>query len=209
MLYFYILNMEQPNQEQQARWSEHNNFAKEKKLQPAAPLACLLAIIPEGGELVAADLGCGSGADTFALLARGWHVLAIDQDEKAIASLEQQNEKRLATAVQQFEKLNLPPLDFVNASMALPFCDPAYFGQCWQTIEHALASKKGYFSGHFFGHLDSWANRTGMTFLTRTELMGLFKDFNIIWLDEIEKDGKTLTGVTKHWHLFSVVAQKL
>lgn len=194
---------------EEERWRKHNDLAKEQQLQPAAPLAQLLKFLPEGETLSAADLGCGSGTDTLAMLARGWEVLAIDQNEQAIDNLKQQNRPGLEVKVQQFERLWLPELDIVNASMALPFCDPAYFGQCWETIERALATNKGYFSGHFFGTLDSWADRTGMTFITWTELMRLFKDFKLIWIDEIEKDGKTLNGGTKHWHLFSVVAQKL
>jgi hypothetical protein len=33
----------------------------------------------ETTEYFAIDLGCGAGRDTFALLAEGWRVLAIDQ----------------------------------------------------------------------------------------------------------------------------------
>ena len=34
--------------------------------------------------LFAVDLGCGSGADTIALLKRRWRVLAIDGEAEAI-----------------------------------------------------------------------------------------------------------------------------
>jgi len=200
--------MGQINMEEE-RWRKHNDLAKEQQWQPSAPLAQLFGFLPHGNSLAAADLGCGSGTDTLAMLARGWEVLAIDQDEQAIDNLKRQNKQGLEVKVLEFEKLALPELDVVNASMALPFCDPAYFRQCWQTIEQALDTRKGYFSGHFFGTLDSWADRTGMTFLTWTELMRLFSGYKLIWIDEIEKDGKTLNGGTKHWHLFSVVAQKL
>jgi hypothetical protein len=47
-----------------------------------------------------------------------------------------------------------------------------------------------------------------MTFLTKDEVLELFKDFEIIIFKEIEKDMKTGLDKMKHWHIFSVIAKK-
>lgn len=194
---------------EQRQWKEHNDIAGAQNLQPSAPLARLFESLPDTRRFYAADLGCGAGTDTLAMLQRGWNVLAIDKDAESAGRLKGWKSDKLKVNVQSFEKLNLPPLDLVNASMALPFCEPAYFHHCWETICSSLSPQKGYFCGHFFGPNDSWATRSGMTFLHRDTLMTLFKDFTIRWFDETEQDGKTLAGSSKHWHLFSIVARKL
>ena len=68
----------------------------------------------------------------------------------------------------------------------------------------------GYFVGNFFGLNDSWAEiKEQMVFLSKEQVLDLFKDsFEILEINEIEKDGKTGLGKIKHWHIFNVIAQK-
>ena len=47
-----------------------------------------------------------------------------------------------------------------------------------------------------------------MTFLTKKQVMELFKDFEIIRFKEIEKDDLTGLGKMKHWHMFDVISRK-
>lgn len=47
-----------------------------------------------------------------------------------------------------------------------------------------------------------------MTFLSKEEVGELFKDFEIIQFNEIEKDGLTGMGKKKHWNIIEVVARK-
>ena len=48
-----------------------------------------------------------------------------------------------------------------------------------------------------------------MVFLSKEQVLDLFKDsFEILEINEIEKDGKTGLGKIKHWHIFNVIAQK-
>ena len=48
-----------------------------------------------------------------------------------------------------------------------------------------------------------------MVFLSKEQVIDLFKDsFEIIYFNEIEKDGKTGLGKMKHWHIFVVIAKK-
>jgi SAM-dependent methyltransferase len=93
-------------------------------------------------EYFAIDLGCGAGRDTFALLAQGWRVLAIDRQPEAIkriqAGVPPDQKARLQTQVADFEELILPPADLVNASFSLPFCAPQHFHRFWGQIVEAL-----------------------------------------------------------------------
>ena len=47
-----------------------------------------------------------------------------------------------------------------------------------------------------------------MTFLTKEQVIELFKNFDIIEFKEIEKDAFTGLGKMKHWHIFDVIAKK-
>lgn len=47
-----------------------------------------------------------------------------------------------------------------------------------------------------------------MVFLDEKQVLDLFKEFEIINFKEIEKDGKTVLGQQKHWHIFDGIARK-
>ena len=47
-----------------------------------------------------------------------------------------------------------------------------------------------------------------MVFLSKTEVLELFKNFDIINFKEKEEDKKTALGVKKHWHIYDVIAKK-
>ena len=69
--------------------------------------------------------------------------------------------------------------------------------------------KVGYFVGNFFGLNDSWSLiKEDITFLSKEQVLDLFKDFEIIEFKENEYDGKTGVGKIKHWHTFDVIARK-
>ncbi|WP_237748550.1 hypothetical protein [Nitrincola nitratireducens] len=62
------------------------------------------------------------------------------------------------------------------------------------------------------GPNDSWAKmeRGDLTVHTRTEVEALFyPNFKIIDVYEHDSEGMTLIGKKKHWHTYSVVAQKI
>ena len=63
--------------------------------------------------------------------------------------------------------------------------------------------------GNFLGNNDSWKNLDKpLIFFSKESVLKLFKNFEIIKFDEIEKDGKTGLGIEKHWHIFNVIAKK-
>lgn len=171
----------------------------------------LFEATPQAQPKFAIDLGCGSGRDSLALLEQGWQVLAIDGEAEALAALTQATPSawrpRLQTQQVTFEAMSLPQADLINASFALPFCSPEHYSFVWQKITQAL-NPHGRFVGQFFGSRDEWAANSAMTFHTAEQVKTLLTPFDIEIFREIEEDGQTATGQPKHWHLFTVIAQK-
>jgi tellurite methyltransferase len=161
----------------------------------------------------AIDLGCGSGRDTFELLRRGWRVLAIDSSRLGLDLLDADARKqglatdRLELRAAPFEGLTLPRADLVNASYALPFCDPAAFPPLWQAITGAIPIG-GRFAGQFFGPRDDWASLPDRSHQSRSEVDRLLADFIIESLEEVENREAGATGEVKNWHIFHVVARR-
>ena len=160
----------------------------------------------------AVELGCGAGRDTIYLIRNGWNVLAIDRENVKpiiMTKLEEKELKQFKFLKQIFEDIELEKNNLVVANFSLPFCNKNNFKELWNTINDSIL-KDGYFVGNFFGENDEWKKtKEKMTFLTKKQVIELFKDFQIIEFDEIEKDNPTALGKMKHWHIFNVIAKKL
>jgi trans-aconitate methyltransferase len=158
----------------------------------------------------AVDLGCGDGTDTVFLLEKGWQVLAIDGEAKAIdrllAKVSDDLKENLQTRIARFEEVTLPPADLIHASLTLPFCHPVHFAELWQKIVASLGVN-GRFAGQFFGIHDSWAVNKHMTFHTEAEVQALFSSFSLEHFHEEDAPGRSASG-PKHWHIFTVIAKK-
>jgi SAM-dependent methyltransferase len=198
--------------EEQARWSHYY-----QALVGRPPRPLLIEALRSWGDGAgaaptrwAADLGCGDGTETLALLEAGWHVLAIDQQAEAIQLVQRkvapELQPRLQTRVTAFEHLVLLPVDFVYAGFSLPFCMPQHFPRLWAGIVVALAPG-GVFAGQLFGEHDSWASNAERTFHTRADVQTLLTPFEIDVLREVEEDGHAVSG-PKHWHVFHIIARK-
>ena len=155
------------------------------------------------------DLGCGQGRDTFAMLERGWRVLAIDAEAGAIERLRGRagDEPRLETRVASFADAEWPPADLVNAGYALPFCPPAHFDALWERIVTSIRPG-GRFSGQLFGDRDEWAGDPELTCQTREQALALLDGFELERFEEEDADGKTALDEPKHWHVFHVIARR-
>lgn len=164
-----------------------------------------------GDRRFAIDLGCGNGRDTVELLRRGWHVLGIDAEPKAIEGLRARpdlpREAMLDTLVSRFEDAELPEADLVNSSFALPLVEPARFPDLWDGILTALRVG-GRVSCQLYGNRDSWVGRPGMTFFTRGGAEALIEPLDVELFREEEDDGVTPRGEAKHWHIYHIVARK-
>ena len=159
----------------------------------------------------AVELGCGVGRDTVCLIKNGWNVLAIDRENvesRIVAKLSEEELKQFKFLKQKFEYIELENNNLVVANFSLPFCNKNNFKELWNKINNSIL-KDGYFVGNFFGINDEWkSTKEEMTFLTKEQVIELFKDFEIIEFKEVEKDGTTGLGKMKHWHIFNVIAKK-
>lgn len=72
----------------------------------------------------------------------------------------------------------------IVANYSLPFCKKNKFEKLWNKIKVSITNE-GYFIGNFFGLKDSWREiKIEMIFLSKEQVMDLFKDFEIIRFKE-------------------------
>lgn len=158
----------------------------------------------------AIDIGCGAGNETVYLIKNGWNVISIDKEnveERISKRLNTEELNRFKFQKQNFEDMVLEKADLIVANYSLPFCDSRQIEKVWKKIIDNIRPN-GYFVGNFFGINDSWnIEKSKITFLTKSQVENLFEKFNIIKLNEVEKDGITGLGKMKHWHIFNVIAR--
>ena len=159
----------------------------------------------------AVDVAAGEGRDTLELLSRGWRVVATDAHPEAFSFLwprvPEALKANVTTMVVTFAEMQIPACDLVNASFALPFCEPQHFSAFWQKIVAAIRPG-GRFAGQFFGARDTWASMPDRTHHTKEEVLALLDGFEIEMMLEEEKDDPPDVRSSKHWHLFHVVARQ-
>lgn len=185
---------------------------------------------------LAIDIACGEGRDTRAMLERGWNVIAVDYHAEAvkrtIAALSADWRERCAVRQVAMEAIAtdhelagmisaicdgggdhkrgvevLGKVDLINASFALPFCDPEKFPALWAWIGRTLGVG-GRFAGQFFGDRDEWQCVRPKSHVTLAQLLELLRGVEVEHLEEVEKDGSDAMGGVKHHHVFHVVARK-
>jgi tellurite methyltransferase len=157
----------------------------------------------------ALDVGAGAGRDSRYLLEHGWRVTAVDASEHSVAALQ-----RLATVgdlrVVRSAAQDFTPgkYDLVNAQYSLPFIPPTLFPATVKRLQDAVRPS-GVMAATFFGPHDEWNTLgTDITFLTRAEVETLFDGWDVKELDEVDEDGTTATGGSKHWHTFNLIARR-
>lgn len=165
----------------------------------------------DGHGRLAADVGCGGGAETRALLERGWRVFATDASPSAERLIRDRvdpaHRDRLTVAIGSFETIELPESDLVFAQMSLPFAGSNLDVVTEKTL--GAVRTGGAFAGHFFGHNDDWIDGTRVAAVDRSWLARSFADFDEVVIAETDREGPFgLAGELKHWHFYFVLAQR-
>jgi len=65
--------------------------------------------------------------------------------------------------------------------------------------------------GQFFGNKDSFNTKkykNRLAFQTKKEVLDILSGFKILEFMEEEKEGKTVSGKQRHWHVFHFIAKK-
>lgn len=186
------------------RWAEYYHRTSDRPPRPLFEDA--VARFPAPG--FAIDIGCGSGVETAALLARGWRVLALDAEPSAIehvlAKAPADPSGRLETAVVPLEQVDLPPADFVWSGLTLSFCAPASFDELWTKILNALRPG-GRLACDLFGARHVWAKSEGMTTFTRQQVEALIRGLDVEVFQETEGERETAFQGMQHWHGFDII----
>lgn len=195
--------------------SEQTYLEKSQKVDVYPPLKRAINMVDGMLPKVAVDAGCGAGRDALFLLEHGYTVHAYDKSDTAISRVREIGghylDKTLFPKVSSFEQFVYPQNALVNACSSLFFCHPALFAGAWQRLTNSLL-KDGVFCGHFMGPNDTWAKmgRGDLSIHSHADIQALFNDqFQIIDIVEHNAEGKTLLGKSKHWHIYTVVAQKI
>ena len=159
----------------------------------------------------AVDLAAGEGRDSLELLSRNWRVLATDNHPEAFsylwARVPEVLKPQLTTKEVSFCDMNFPDCDMVNASFALPFCEPQHFEALWNKIVVSIRPG-GRFAGQFFGSRDTWASLPNRSHHSREEVLTLLEGFSIEMMREEERDDPPEHRKPKHWQIFHIVARK-
>lgn len=190
--------------------SKASTFYEKTKNGPPRPL--LVEAIPYVRHKVSAlDLGAGALSDSVYLLEQGFdHVTAVDIEPLAVEQAKALPADRFSYEIASFDEFAFPigNYDLVNAQYSLPFAAPQAFTRLIERIRLSLAPG-GLLVGQFFGDRDSM-NVPGKdkVFVSKVELDELLKGFEVIRLQEEEKDKATLKGDNiRHWHVFHAIAR--
>ncbi|WP_413291398.1 NUDIX domain-containing protein [Bdellovibrio sp. HCB337] len=190
-------------------WSEYFKKFKDRPPRPLL-LNSLKSMKPK--EKTALELGSGPGRDALHLLQEGWKLTVVEPETSGIEMIQKElpphQAENFSVIASTFEDLKeLPQVDFIYASFSLPFCKPEAFPKFWSLVEKSF-KPEAYFAGNFFGPQDEWVQRGNTTGHSEEQVRELFKDFNILSWHEMNERGPTAAGIVKHWHVFTVLAQK-
>jgi SAM-dependent methyltransferase len=101
-------------------WQDYNDAQMTRQPRPLTTRIIELAGPGDGRRAI--DLGCGSGVETRALVAAGWHVTAVDADPSMPPRLADLVAGGLVeTVVADLRGAALPATDLVHGSLSLPF----------------------------------------------------------------------------------------
>lgn len=157
---------------------------------------------------LALELGCGTGQGCEFFLARGWRVTAIDIDPRAIEATRERVGDSAGLELIQGDIVEVPfaASEAVAAGFVLFFLNPEQFAATWRKISEAL-QPGGVLLVQFLGPKDDWSSGGGLSH-DRPEVDDLLAGYEVLHQEEVERDGKTAWGESKHWHVHHVIARK-
>lgn len=186
------------------------DYADRYKDRPPRPL--LQRAMQHVTNLTAAiDVGSGGLNDTRFLLDCDFAtVVALDGEPIAQQVADTLPADSFRYVISPFEVYDFPvaAYDLVSAQYALPFVKPEHYARVYEGVLAALAPG-GIFTGQFFGDRDDWVGTPNMTFHNEADARRLLAPLTILEFTEEDDPGSvTLSGQSKHWHLFHFIARR-
>jgi SAM-dependent methyltransferase len=187
-------------------WSDY--YKKNESPPNKAMVEALRHVEVKGTAL---DIGAGALIDSKYLLSAGFdEVVAFDINSASAERASTIQEENFTFIQTTFDEYQYPKnhFDYINAQFCLHFIHPDNFKSIFSKILTSL-KPGGVFAGHLFGDRDGWNTPdTRKTLLSRHVVDSLFEQVEVITLDEIEYDKKTVLGGMKHWHQFNFIVRK-
>jgi cyclopropane fatty-acyl-phospholipid synthase-like methyltransferase len=204
---------ESPNKNGVMASTWENYFQHHKARTPRDLYLKSLEFLKGDTKLMSAmDLGCGQGNEVEDLLKRGFSVLAVDLEARAIELvLERCNglTDKLTTRVSSFESLtSWPSVDLFCSLYAIPFCGPEKYNFVLDQAIQAVKSG-GVFVTVLFGLEDEWVLGKTAVGISEQELRSKLKDFEIVHFVEAKNMGQTIGRGEKFWHTLDVIAKRI
>lgn len=170
----------------------------------------------------ALDIGCGPGREALFLARAGYEVLAFDPYEemlertRALLAAQQDGAALAGRVVLEHatlehiaERLGPASFDLVHAGFVLPFVLPGRFEECFARLMRAMRPR-AIFCGQFFGREDEFirtAEAGTMSSHDRADLERLLQPFEVLEIEEVNRQGRVGRGREKWWHVFHVTAR--
>jgi len=191
----------------EADWTEYYEAMESRPLHPTYDF---IKPFLEPGQK-ALELGCGIGHGAIYLSEVGLEVTAVDAFAEALRRLRRRMPEgmEIETIQGDFRTLSFEPdsFDVLIAGFCLFFMSPEDFTAFWPKLVSWI-KPGGLFMGQILGVHDTWADREGHNAHTSEEVKSLLQGFEIVQVQEDERDGETAVGTPKHWHVFHVLARK-
>lgn len=186
---------------------KRNKYYEDIKDSP--PSDFVLRTLKYGKFDTALDLGCGSGADTKEIARQGALVKAIDINSD-VKKYFDENDKNIKLIVRPFQKFEFGKYDLIYAKSSIVFLKKEDFYKIIEKIKNAL-NHGGIFAVRFWGKHDSnnKGTKNNSVYLNINEIKEMFsEDFEILEINEIEKDSMNAYGKMKHWHFLDTIIRR-
>lgn len=170
----------------------------------------------------ALDIGCGPGREALFLVRRGFEVVAFDPYPEMLvraadlfageadgAELLRSVRFEHATLEAFAPTLGRASFDLVHAGFVLPFVLPQRFDACFASLVACMRTG-GVFCGQFFGREDEFirsAEAGTMSSHDRADLDRMLQPFEVLEIEEVNRQGRIGKGREKWWHVFHVTAR--
>ncbi len=186
-------------------WEQYAEAAR--KLGPNPFYGVLEPFLPAPGHVLELGFGVGTGVKWW--LERGWRVTGVDEDAQMVAEtrglLAPDDQCDLIHA----DYMSAPwpdDLDVISAVFSLFFIPPPQFSEVWNRIEQKLRPN-GLFVGQLLGPNDDWSSDQ-TTSHSSEEVDDLVSGWEVLHREEVNRDGKTVFGQPKHWHIHHLILRR-